>query len=391
MAGRMPVLGQHDVVKLLRQSIDHRNHFVPARHRRAHRPGRSRSGCRRPAEGRRHDRGQSSGSCGHSSLFDARTTVELRGSVHQGLADLRPGMLRRRRARRNGPGRHAELTRGMFPDLGERLRGLNRACPSRMTSWSSGSPSWRSSSSDSMSPAMRPSASVAPPDLLAARPGRLAGGSLAPRPVRHIPAACRRNRAPARRRTSSGWCRCRSRRSAHWPPSSPRRASSSRPPLAKIVTSAQAALVENAPHALRQRDQIAAVEAHRARSLMPRRLEPRRQRHDLSGRGLGVVGVDQQHQVVGPRARKSSNAAVSSSCAWMKECAIVPKIGMPNSFRPAPSPCRQSRRYSSRARPAARPRRRAHGAGRNRPAACPARREPCAPPWTRSATENAGC
>ena len=105
--------------------------------------------------------------------------------------------------------------------------------------------------------------------------------------------------------------------------------SSSRPPLAKMVTSREPAVVEDAPHALGERDQIAAVEAHAAHGDAGG-LEARRERDDFARRRLGVVGVDQQGQVLAAgRGRNVSNAALSSSCAWTNECAMVPKIGMP--------------------------------------------------------------
>ena len=63
-------------------------------------------------------------------------------------------------------------------------------------------------------------------------------------------------------------------------------------------------LIENAPHAFGKRNQIAAVEAHAA-DTDTGSLQPRRKRHDLSGRGLGVVGIDQEDQAVRPSVRKS--------------------------------------------------------------------------------------
>ena len=79
--------------------------------------------------------------------------------------------------------------------------------------------------------------------------------------------------------------------------------SSSRPPLTKIVTSASPPWSRISRTRLRQRDEIAAVEANGA-DRYALRLEPRRQRHDLSRRGLGVVGVEQQHEIVRPRPGK---------------------------------------------------------------------------------------
>ena len=85
----------------------------------------------------------------------------------------------------------------------------------------------------------------------------------------------------------------------------------------------QSALIEDAPHALRQRDQVAAVEPHAANGDAGS-LEAGREGDDLSCRFLGVVGVDQQDQVLGPEWAKASNAASSLSKAWMNEWAMVP-------------------------------------------------------------------
>ena len=89
--------------------------------------------------------------------------------------------------------------------------------------------------------------------------------------------------------------------------------SSSSPPLAKILTSRRPPSSRMRAHRPRQCREIAAVEAHGAdRDAVG--LEPRRERDHLPGAGLGVVGVDQQRQVVAAATRaKASNAAASSS------------------------------------------------------------------------------
>ena len=61
--------------------------------------------------------------------------------------------------------------------------------------------------------------------------------------------------------------------------------------------------VEDAAHAARQRDEIAGVETNAADG-DALGLEPRRQRHDLPRRRFGVVGVEQQDEIVGARLRE---------------------------------------------------------------------------------------
>jgi hypothetical protein len=75
--------------------------------------------------------------------------------------------------------------------------------------------------------------------------------------------------------------------------------SSSRPPLAKIVTPARP-LIEDGAHAFRQCDKVAAVQSHGADPDALGR-KTRRQRDDGPRRRLGVVGVEQQRQVLRPR------------------------------------------------------------------------------------------
>ena len=85
--------------------------------------------------------------------------------------------------------------------------------------------------------------------------------------------------------------------------SSAMRPSSSRPPLARIVTFS--------PPSSRMRRTLveSAIKSPLSRrtplTLIPGSLETRRKRHDLSGRGLGVVGIDQEDQAVRPSVRKS--------------------------------------------------------------------------------------
>ena len=103
---------------------------------------------------------------------------------------------------------------------------------------------------------------VAAPDLLAARPGRLAGRALAPRQPGIFLRACRRSRATARRTRSSGWCRCRSRRSAR------RRAAARRCCLRRDRRWRRCVLRRRPPasrmraHAWRTGGEIAAVQPH---------------------------------------------------------------------------------------------------------------------------------
>ena len=66
---------------------------------------------------------------------------------------------------------------------------------------------------------------------------------------------------------------------------------------------AQPAFIEDAADTLGQRDEIAAVQAHAA-DRDPARLEPRRKRNDLPRGRLGIVGIDQKRQVLGPRLRE---------------------------------------------------------------------------------------
>ena len=65
-----------------------------------------------------------------------------------------------------------------------------------------------------------------------------------------------------------------------------------------------AALIENAPDCFGKRDKIAAIEAH-CPNRNPFRLKPLRERHNFLGRGFGIVGVDQDGEILRPRARES--------------------------------------------------------------------------------------
>src|SRR5262249_58497964 len=63
---------------------------------------------------------------------------------------------------------------------------------------------------------------------------------------------------------------------------------------------AEPALVEDASYLLGQRDQVAAVETHTAHR-DARGFESRRERDNLTRRRLGIVGVDEQGQILWPR------------------------------------------------------------------------------------------
>ena len=123
-------------------------------------------------------------------------------------------------------------------------------------------------------------------------------------------------------------------------------ASSSRPPLAKIVTRGKSARIENAAHAARQRVDIAGIEPHAA-DRDAGRLKPRRQRHDFAGRGLGVVGVEQQHEIVRPRLRergKCRGLVVERLDEGMRHGAVERDAERASGL--APSRCRRSRRVA---------------------------------------------
>ena len=62
-------------------------------------------------------------------------------------------------------------------------------------------------------------------------------------------------------------------------------------------------VVQDAPHAVDERDQVAAVQSHAA-NLDAFRFQPRREGDHRPRRRLGVIGIDQQDQVVGPGAGK---------------------------------------------------------------------------------------
>ena len=80
--------------------------------------------------------------------------------------------------------------------------------------------------------------------------------------------------------------------------------SSSRPPLTKIVTSRKPP-ASRMPRTLFDSAIRSPLSRRTARIVMPAALQARRQRHDFSRGGFGVVGVEQQHEIVRPRAGKS--------------------------------------------------------------------------------------
>ncbi len=141
---------------------------------------------------------------------------------------------------------------------------------------------------------------VAAPDLLAARPGRLAGGALAPRQpgiFLQLVGAVERRRVLGGDEARADAVAADRGAGAH-----------QRRELVLVQAAAdedvhirEPAVVENPPHRPGERGEIAAVDAHGAhRDAVG--LELRRQRDHLAGRRLGVVGVDQQGQVLAPRA-----------------------------------------------------------------------------------------
>src|SRR5215831_1622225 len=135
---------------------------------------------------------------------------------------------------------------------------------------------------------------IAPPNLLAARQGRLSGRVLATRGARVFlelvsTVECRRirRRGQARPNTEAvdwrlGFSHCHelilieaaTREDGHF---------------------SEARVIENAPHNFRERNQVAAVEPH-ATDVNAGSLEPWCKRHDLSGGRLGIVGIDQKDQ-----------------------------------------------------------------------------------------------
>src|SRR2546429_8793123 len=140
----------------------------------------------------------------------------------------------------------------------------------------------------------------AAPDLLAAGPGRLAGGALAPRQpgiLLELVGAIEPR------------CVIRGGQAAADAEAVDRRTRSDDVRDHRLVDAAagedghvaQPALVEDTPHRLGQGDQVAAVETH-APDRDARSLEPGSERDHLPRRRLAVVGVDEQGQVLGPRA-----------------------------------------------------------------------------------------
>ena len=142
--------------------------------------------------------------------------------------------------------------------------------------------------------------------------------------------------------------------------------SSLMPPLTRMMTSLQAAVVENAPHLARHRGQVAAVDAHAADGDAVG-LQARRQL-DHFARAL-------------PRCRRCRSAGSRPPAARARNSRTRSSRRRAPARRNAPwcrrSECRsarrrahwrrrQSRRCSSRAPNRARPRRRARCAGRNR-------------------------
>ena len=120
MVGWMPVLGEHNVVEPLGQTIDHRNNFVPARHRQTS----PRAEVILDVDDDQ-DVAMAHGNLlahlGLSLLF-RQTVVKLRGGVHQGLSNLHRvfcAWLELAQWR----GQTLQLTRRTFSDLVESLRG----------------------------------------------------------------------------------------------------------------------------------------------------------------------------------------------------------------------------------------------------------------------------
>ncbi len=104
----------------------------------------------------------------------------------------------------------------------------------------------------------------------------------------------------------------------------------------------EVALIENAPHALRECNHIAAIETHAAGSDAGS-FEPRGKRHDLSGSGLGVIGIDQKDQAFRPRVSKSlegNGLVIMGLDVGMRHRAE--ERNTEESCRQAPWRCRQS-------------------------------------------------
>src|SRR5690348_3403958 len=159
---------------------------------------------------------------------------------------------------------------------------------------------------------------IAPPNLLAARQGRLSGRVLATRGARVFlelvsTVECRRIRGRGQARPNAeavdwrlGFSHCHelilieapTREDSHF---------------------SEARVIENAPHTFRERNQVAAVEPH-ATNVDAGSLEPWRKRHDFSGRRLGVVGIDQEDQ--------ASRACVSKSLEGEGLAVVGLDVGM---------------------------------------------------------------
>ena len=99
--------------------------------------------------------------------------------------------------------------------------------------------------------------------------------------------------------------------------------SSSSSPLAKIVTSCKppaSRMVRTVRDSATRSPEFAANGANG----YARVLEFRRQRHDLPRRRFGVIGIDQQHQIVRSRLRECGEGRDLIVERLYEECAMVP-------------------------------------------------------------------
>ena len=240
-----------------------------------------------------------------------------------------------------------------------------------MTGSISGSPIVLSDSSDSVSPAHAAVRSVSAPDLLAARPRRLAGRALAARQTGiflELVGTVERGRVGRRRQAGAD------------AEAVDRRAGSN--DFGDVVLIEPAACENgNTSKARRHRECGARCATSAIRSPLSSRTaadgdaaggKPRRQRNDLSRSGLGVVGVDEQREIVRPRTARSFRMR-RFRCRRPRQMSAPScrRSGCRTPSRPAWSRCRQSRLCSLRAPPSARLPRRARGASRNRPCSLP--------------------
>ena len=301
MAARVPILRQHHVAKPRRETVDDRHHLVAARHRQRAAGAEIVLHVHHDA-GRRRRRTSRSSSCAHDFAL-RHAAVDFRGERRQFVGDL-DRICRVRLEPRKGSGRRSSSRLARAPDLGERRRRLHapavlhdelRSAARRLVSWPS---------SDKHIAGHAAVGAVAPPDLLAARPGGLVSDRLrrgnAGIFLQFVDAIERRH---VRRRGEAG---------------ADAEAVDRRPAShecgQRILVEAAAGEDRHVGKPPRSRmprtlfgqgDEIAAVQPHAAdrdaRGLAAAAPAPR-----LSGRGFGVVGVDEQDQIVGPRARELS-------------------------------------------------------------------------------------